>query len=223
VSSPSLDPLIERYREAFRQHGNSPDAVLWPKGRQHLRFEALTSHFPRAGFSVLDFGCGLGHLKSYLDARHRDFRYHGVDVVPEFIAECSRTFPGSSFTRINSHAEVGGSYDYVVMSGAFNLLYLPEAERHQGLVFEILEHLFQFTQSALSCDFMTDKVDFRQPGAFHMSEPALVGFIRDRLSPRYVLDHSYMPYEFAARVFKDQRILRPANIYHGTPDGNPAA
>jgi hypothetical protein len=70
---------------------------------------------------------------------------------------------------------------------------------------------------------LTDKVDFQQPGAFHIAEPELVEFVRNRLSPRYTLDHSYMPYEFAVTVFKDQRVVRPDNVFPGLRDADPAA
>jgi SAM-dependent methyltransferase len=208
-------PLIEQYREAFRRHGRSPDAVLCPKGRQYLRFAALTSHIRQDGFSVLDFGCGLGHLKAFLDTHFTKFRYFGVDVVPEFVAECAKLFPQATFTEIRGHADVAGEYDYTVLSGVFNILYLPDRERHMKVACDTLEHLFQLTGKALSCDFLSDQVDFQQPGAFHMSRAALLEFVRTRLSQRYVLDHSYLPYEFALTVFKDQRIVRPANVFHG--------
>jgi len=209
----ALDPLISRYREAFRRHGRSPAAVLCPKGRQHLRYAALTSHIRREGFTLLDYGCGLGHLKAFLDSRYKEFRYFGVDVVPEFVAECATTFPGASFAEIRGHADVAGEHDYTVLSGVFNILYVPDREQHLRAVFDTLEHLFRHTAIALSCDFLSDQVDYQQPDAFHMGKAALLEFVRARLSPRYVLDHSYMPYEFALTVFRDQRITRPDNVF----------
>lgn len=214
----SLDPVIELYRDAFRKHGNSPDAVLWPKGRQRLRFSSLTSHICKDGFSILDFGCGLGHLKSYLDTRFSDYRYSGMDLVPEFIIECRKNFPDSSFAQISGAGDVSGQYDYIVLSGVFNILYASDHEQHLLQVCNTIEHLFRNTGIALSCDFMTDKVDFQAPGAFHMNESALVNFVQNQMSSRYRIDHTYMPYEFSVTVYKDQRISRPDNIYYGAAD-----
>lgn len=213
----SFDPLIEQYRQAFRRHGRSPSAVLCPKGKQHLRYAALTAHIQRDEFSLLDFGCGLGHLLGFLGKRFRQFHYFGVDVVPEFVAECEKTFPQASFAHIRSHVDIVRDFDHAVLSGVFNLLYLPDREQHLEAVFGTLEYLFRHTAVALSCDFLSDQVDFQQPGAFHMNRAVLLEFVRTRLSRRYVLDHSYLPYEFALTVFKDQRIVRPANVFHGPP------
>src|SRR6266536_2755296 len=83
----SFDEVIALYRDAFQQYGHSPSAVLWPKGRQELRFEALTRFVSGQKFAVLDYGCGLAHMKPFLNARFASFSYAGVDIVPEFIDE----------------------------------------------------------------------------------------------------------------------------------------
>ena len=74
ANSKSISTIIKQYQESFAMHGDSPAAVMWPRGRQELRFNALTKHFSNNNFSVLDFGCGLGHLKSYLDNHYSDYK-----------------------------------------------------------------------------------------------------------------------------------------------------
>ena len=75
--------LIEQYQRAFAVYGDTPSGVLWPRGRQDLRFEALTRHFSGDGFSVLDYGCGLAHLKSYLDQRSSSFNWSSSFIGAE--------------------------------------------------------------------------------------------------------------------------------------------
>jgi hypothetical protein len=41
------------YKEAFEKHGNSPASVLWPKGRQDDRFNALTREINQSNRSRL--------------------------------------------------------------------------------------------------------------------------------------------------------------------------
>ena len=105
------------------------------------------------------------------------------------------------------------SFDYVLISGAFNMSYFEDLEKHKNLVYEILESLFSKTSVYLSVNFMSDQVDFIQEGAYHQNINELLRFVLERLSKRYVLDCSYMPYEFTITVFKDQTIKRPDNIY----------
>ncbi len=209
-----IEHVVRLYESAFREHGDSPRAVLWPKGRQEQRFEALTRHIrQQGGFSVLDYGCGLGHLKPFLDARYREVSYTGVDAVPAFVEACATKYAASVFICAESPTDVPGRFDYVVSSGAFNILYEPGDGMHQQRVFRILEELFARADVYLAADFMTDAVDYRQPLAYHQSPAALLRFASERLSRRLVIDQSYLPFEYALTVWKDARIRRPDGVY----------
>ena len=41
----------------------------------------------------------------------------------------------------------------------------------------------------------------------------LINFISKNLTRRFKIDHSYMPYEFCVKIFKEQEILRPENVF----------
>ena len=80
------------YKALFSEHGNSAKAVQWgDDASQHSRFEILAQVAPKLG-SVVDVGCGLGHLYEHLRAREPDLRYTGLDFVPEFIDAARATF-----------------------------------------------------------------------------------------------------------------------------------
>lgn len=217
-----FEHMIELYRDAYRRHGDGAAAVLWPKGRQDLRFEALTRRIREDGFSILDYGCGLAHLRDYLAQRFARFDYTGVDVVPEFVAACRAKYPGSRFIEAGAAALPSESFDYVVLSGVFNIRYLPDPTRHQEMVFETLAALWRRVRRSLAVNFMTDRVDFRQEGAYHQDIPALLAFARERLSPRFVLDQAYMPYEYTLTLEADTEVLRPENVYRSADDATRA-
>lgn len=210
----SLDRIAQTYRDALALHGDSPAAVLWPKGRQEERFRALTRHAPgQGGFSVLDFGCGLAHLKDYLDRNFPAVSYTGADLVGDFLAVAAQKHPDAGFQQVGGTAELHGEFDCVFASGVFNLLYVPDPADHEAMVRRMLCDLFARTRVLLAVNFMTDAVDYRQPGAYHQNPAGLLAFAEDRLSRRLVLDQSYMPYEFTLTVWRDDRILRPENVY----------
>ena len=92
------------YKEAFEKFGSSEKSVFWPKGRQEERFDALTKFINKNKFSILDFGCGLGHMLNYLNKTFRsNFEYHGVDLVDDFINQNKLMFPGVDFKLINHY------------------------------------------------------------------------------------------------------------------------
>ena len=205
--------LIEQYQRAYAAHGDTPAGVMWPRGRQELRFDALTRHFSGEGFSVLDYGCGLAHFKEYLDQRFTRYEYHGVDIVPEFVQAAVAKYPEAKLQLISSHADVLTPVDHVVISGTFNIIEGAYRDDYVDRVYSALAHLFDLARVSLSVNFMTDRVDFVQSQALHMNVEILMDFIRQHLSPRLRLDESYMPYEFTLVVLKDSEIVRPDNIY----------
>lgn len=213
ASTPSL---IEKYQRAFEVHGDTPAGVLWPRGRQALRFDALTRHFSGDGFSILDYGSGLSHLKAYLDQRFKCYQYYGADVVPEFVHAAAVKYPDAKVELVQSHADVSTPVDHVVISGTFNIIDGQDRGAYLELVQAALLHLFGLARVSMSVNFMTDRVDFIQPQALHMNVEATMDFMRRHLSPRIRVDESYMPYEFTLVVFKDSEIVRPDNIYRST-------
>jgi len=206
-------PLVSQYREAYARHGDSPSAVLWPRGRQQLRFDALTRHISVDGFSVLDYGCGLAHLKPYLDGRFSRYQYRGADLVPEFVDAALRKYPGTHVQLVRSHREITEPVDHVIISGTFNIVEGGSAEAYFAQVQDTLTHLYGLCQASLAVNFMTDQVDYVQAGAHHVNVEGIYRFFRDRLSPRLFLDQSYMPYEFTIVALRNQGIVRPDNIY----------
>ena len=148
-----------------------------------------------------------------MEARYRNVSYTGADAVRPFIDACSLKYPDASFVYATAPDTVPGEYDYVVASGVFNVLYTPDVTAHRDIVFRALECLFDKTRVQLSIDFMTDAVDFRQPGGYHQNPEEICRFVRNRLSRRLVLDQSYLPYEYAVTIWKNQGIRRPDNVY----------
>jgi len=205
--------LVEQYQRAFAEHGDTAAGVLWPRGRQTLRFNALTRHFNGNGFSVLDYGCGLAHLKAYLDQRFDRYEYHGADLVPEFVHAAAAKYPDANIRLVSSHTDVSTTVDHVVISGTFNIIDGVDRTAYVERVEAALSHLFGLARVSLSVNFMTDRVDFVQPQALHMNIEEMMNFMRRHLSPRLQVDESYMPYEFTMVALKDGDIIRPENIY----------
>ncbi len=211
----NTEQIKKMYRESFEKYGDSSQAVLWIKGRQEERFMALTKNIPQGkkGFSVLDFGCGLAHFKSFLDRHFEDVSYTGVDMMEEFLQHNKKKFADAFFILPEEFKQECKEYDYVFSSGAFNIKYTKDAEVNKKIIREIFVDLFTITREFMAIDFMTNHVDFMQEEAYHADPSEILAFFMNRLSRRVQLDHSYLPYEFCVTVFKKNDIIRPANIY----------
>ncbi|HEY3044880.1 MAG TPA: class I SAM-dependent methyltransferase [Vicinamibacterales bacterium] len=207
--------IIEAYSDGFRTHGDSPAALLGAKGRQHLRFQALVP-FVRGQdvHSVLDYGCGLAHLVPYLRSINWKGEYYGVDIVEAFIQHArSQRHANAHFDHILPGAKITGRYDLVFASGVFNLQTHDSVDESREYALDTIRELFNLSNRFLVCDFMTDYVDFRQPGSQHWLPQQLIDFSVKELTRRFVVRHDLMPYEFTVMFYKDASIKRPENVY----------
>lgn len=193
----------------------SAHSLLYRPGRQELRYAALTSSIDaEVPCTLLDFGCGLAHLRDHLYERGGNVTYTGVDVVPEFVVAAADRHPDDQFHLISSVDDLDGRWDHVVASGTFNLRYEPDDRANFAYLASVLTGLFERTEVALSCDFLSTHVDFRHDGAHHQPLGELTDFVTAELSRRFRIDQTYLPYEFALTVFSDDvRSDEDAGLY----------
>ena len=78
--------LVRAYHDhRIERFGIEASEALGWKNRdsQQHRFEELAQIGDLRGCSVLDVGCGHGDLYPYLQERHGEFHYTGIDNVRE--------------------------------------------------------------------------------------------------------------------------------------------
>ena len=76
----------------------------------------------RDGASVLDVGCGLGALHSFLLRRGLAVHYTGIDISPKMIEAAQKRHPGVRFeVRDILRNPPRDRYDFVFCSGALSL------------------------------------------------------------------------------------------------------
>jgi SAM-dependent methyltransferase len=99
----------------------TPMAVGWTtKETQYDRFKAIFG-FVDDNTSILDYGCGLGHLNDFIKEIGYNIEYTGIDINPKYISYAIQFYPDKNF--ICSDIEnITGEFDYVVGSGVFTWL-----------------------------------------------------------------------------------------------------
>lgn len=209
--------MRELYEAQFAQYGYDIRSLFWMKGRQGIRFEVLTEIGVCSGASVLDVGCGFGHLYDYLEAHYEDVSYTGVDIVPVFVDLAREHHPGVDFRVMDILRDpIEETWDYVIVSGLFNLL-LASGES-QLFVEAMLHRMFELCDVGIAADFLSTYVDYQLPTSFH-ADPVEVFQFCKTFSKRVCLRHDYMPYEFLVYVYKDDGIDQ-FNVFVGyRPDG----
>lgn len=143
---------------------NSAEIVGWMDGKKNQlkRFQTLLDIGVKNGDSVLDFGCGVGHMVEHINKTGLKVKYTGIDTNEDAIRKAKNAFiladimgvhPMTSSTGIifshGSVQDIKENYDWVVASGVFNYKF-PKAEMirtvnglldhaNKGIAFNLLE------------------------------------------------------------------------------------
>ena len=123
--------LTEKTREKYyeEQHQlwvdtpyqKSPVAVGWLDGKQNQakRFETLLDIGVQEGDSILDLGCGLGHMVEHLEKIGLNVRYTGIDTSKKSIQQAYQ-FREATYIH-GTIFDIQDGYDWGLVSGIFNL------------------------------------------------------------------------------------------------------
>lgn len=99
----------------------SPQKVGWAnKFDQEIRFKILLNIGVRSGDTLLDWGCGLGHLIDYMMNNDiKDVAYKGIDINQLTIHTAQKNFPEFNFELATIY-DINDKYDWIVASGIFS-------------------------------------------------------------------------------------------------------
>jgi len=197
---------IDRYNQRLNVFGYSPETLGWGKnGRQDIRFSVLSQPIIiNKNCSVLDIGCGFADLYLFLINNGWSGRYVGVDIVPSLLAIAKDKYPNIELYNYDIEQSRNiGKFDYVVASGVFNAkLNGTNNEQH---IISSLKDMFDMANEMVCLDFMSSYVDFQKEGSWHTDPVWLINQIT-KLTKRFSIRHDYMPFEFAAFLYKNDAI-----------------
>lgn len=114
--------LVELYKSRTERFGFTGRTVFYASEDAHTQklrahAEALSRHVV-GDASILDLGCGYGELLRYYCPPGP---YIGADMVPEFVAEARRRYPGREFLSGDVlAARVQLRSDWVVLAGVLS-------------------------------------------------------------------------------------------------------
>jgi len=203
-----LDPedvnlVIQRYQRRIAEHGATFASLnSGSQEKQAIRQSVHASALRGDRPSILEVGCGLGDFYRSLMAQNRDCVYHGYDIVPEYIAQCRRDYPQSTFEVRNIFLDgIDGSFDTVVMSQVLNNRY--QKSDNMQVMQRALELAFQHTRISVSVDMLSTYVDFRNPDLFYYA-PEEIFRIAKAIAPRVLIRHDYRAFEFCVQLFHQE-------------------
>ena len=194
--------LKEIYAQTLAKYGDSAEAVQWSQETQMNRFKILSEIGDINNSSLLDFGCGMGHLASYLKDQGLSVNYTGVDILPDFLAIAREKNPQSRFGLLSDFT--GEKFDYVFISGVFNNRLDNNVEYYQ----KYLKILFQMTKKGLSFNMLSTYANYYDEPLFYENPEKIFHFVKTELSPFVTIRNDYQlrkdafPVDFCVYVYR---------------------
>ena len=152
--------LTEKTREKYyeEQHQlwvdtpyqKSPVAVGWLDGKQNQakRFETLLDIGVQEGDSILDLGCGLGHMVEHLEKIGLNVRYTGIDTSKKSIQQAYQ-FREATYIH-GTIFDIQDRYDWGLASGVFNVEF-PKLE-----MLETINELLSKTNKGIAFNLLSN-------------------------------------------------------------------
>lgn len=173
----SVRKYTEKIRESYENHlakhdPDSPEAVHWiGKDKTWLRFEVLAEVDDLNNKRLLDFGCGNALLLDFLKEHGVECEYYGWDISEKMIQIARKRHPSAHFDVVDvlkdrSPEMFGDFFDYVLVSGVFNLKAGKE-DTHRKWTESILLKLWDLCKKGLAVNFLTDYVDWKEKWGSH--------------------------------------------------------
>jgi SAM-dependent methyltransferase len=200
--------IVEHYENCLRKHGDNHLGVDWPNSEDALlRYKIMLGIIPALGeFSVLDFGCGTGHLYDYI-VKHelKKISYTGLDISNEFIKVCNHKYPGIPFINcdILESPDQLERYDYIILNGIFT----EKQDLNFDEMFEyfkkIVGAVFLKSNYGIAFNVMTKHVDWEREDLFHLPFDLMVSFLKRDVSRNFIIRNDYGLYEYTVYLFKE--------------------
>lgn len=207
IPASEFERLREHYDDLARRHGYGPEATQQSSlETQEQRLRVLAELIREPDASVLDFGCGTGHLCAVL-RQERGFtgRYTGYDLSGEALTLARQRHAGAHFEQRDVFREgVGGHFDYAVVSGVFN----NRVSDNWAFLTSVLRILFSHARRGIAFNALSAYVDYKAPGLYYADPEEVFRFCKENLSPAVNLRHDYevkpgvLPFEFTVQVIR---------------------
>jgi SAM-dependent methyltransferase len=146
----------EKYYEEQHQlwvdtpYQKSPVAVGWLDGKQNQakRFETLLNIGVQEGDSILDLGCGLGHMVEHLEKIGLNVHYTGIDTSKRSIQQAYQ-FREATYVH-GTIFDIQDRYDWGLASGVFNVEF-PKLE-----MLETINELLSKTNKGVAFNLLSN-------------------------------------------------------------------
>lgn len=188
----------KNYLNCLNKNSDNHLAVNWgSKNSQFKRFEYLckiSPNFLKDKISVLDVGCGIGHLVDFLKENNFQGEYCGIDLLEEMVMIAKRRHPEMSFYAKRLESVLDKKYDYVVMSGIFT-------NANEYIYHKMISMAFNVCVKGVSFNSLSLWSEKKEEDEFYADPVETINFCAN-ITRNLVLHHNYLQHDFTVYIYK---------------------
>lgn len=184
------------YHASAKAYPNDYRGVKWISAEsQFLRFKVLCEVADNIfKSSILDVGCGFGHLVDYLLSNQFEGRYKGIDIVDQMVLDAKKRHPSFDFETNDIDSILTESQDYILASGIFTFSDWKSMQIIIQKLFSCSSKAFAFNSLQLSCGAKEKEIFYADP-------IETLDFCKS-ITSNVILRQDYMPEDFTIYMYK---------------------
>lgn len=156
--------------------------------------------------TVLDFGCGLGHMLEYINKQNINVQYEGCDISKVFIERCKEKYPDYYFFTKDilkdDNQNFEKQYDYIVLNGVLTEKRELSYEEMFCYFKKLIKKLYLSCNCGIAFNVMSKDVDWEREDLFHLSLDQLSNFLTKEVSRNFIIRNDYGLYEYTTYLYK---------------------
>tara|TARA_B100000508_G_C11445114_1_gene270948 strand:+ start:332 stop:961 length:630 start_codon:yes stop_codon:yes gene_type:complete len=202
--------IVKHYESCLEKYGDTHKGVDWPNKedavtRYQIMLEVIRE---QSNVSLLDFGCGTGHLLEYILNQYDNFEnigYQGLDISEQYIEIARKKFPEYKFYQLDifdKGPQNLGHIDYTIMNGVFTEKRELSFDEMWDYFQELVSLVFDYSKKGIAFNVMSKAVDWEREDLFHLPTDLLIDFLTKKLSRNFIIRNDYGLYEYTVYLYK---------------------
>ncbi|MBT5497319.1 MAG: class I SAM-dependent methyltransferase [Alphaproteobacteria bacterium] len=186
------------YEPLLAEHGDGSAAVGYPEAAgQQGRYVMLCEVGDLKNASILDIGCGLGHLLDFLKENGFEGDYLGIDLQEEMVERSRKRHPDARFEVADFLMESPDfeGRDFILASGV--LQHCEKALRER-----IIARMYEKCGTAAAFNAFSTWYGKHPDPRFHIADPLeVLNFCRG-MTTRLLFRHEYVAHDFSVYMYR---------------------
>ena len=188
--------IIDHYKKLLSRHGKNNIGLGWnSKKKNNLRFKLILkiirSENVKKNFKILDFGCGLSDLHSFLKTNKVSHKYFGIDTNLNAINFSKKKFINNTYYSgdfLNKNEiKLDTKYDIIVINGVFTIKKKLSDSTMLKYIFLILKKLKKNSKKIILFNVLTNVPDWKNKDNYYPNVDKFSHMIKKNFECNYTM------------------------------------